>query len=190
MTDTETAGAVAELSAQVAALTEAVQRIGGYAAAEAWDWVECDGQEPWQPLAPRDGAEPLRIECRTDLLNYEVEAIPVAGGTPLRELWKVLTPHIRAWNVRALDPETDEWHDVPPPRIMGVGAFDYVPRLAAEWMAFVVKFARLRDLTHPKGDSGTEATPKPSNGADSDSGSPAKPSRKSPKATTSSSATA
>jgi hypothetical protein len=181
---------LAQLTEQVAALTAAVQRIGGYAAAEEWDWVECDGQEPWQRLAPRDGAEALRIECRSDLLIGEVEAIPVAAGTPLREVWRSITPHIRAWNVRALNTETGEWEDVPPPRVMGADAFKFVKPLAAEWMAFVVKFARLRDLTHPKGEQPIDDGPSSPSDSALVSDSPAKPSPKSPKATTSSSATA
>lgn len=184
MSDTQTAGPIAQLSEQVAALTDAVQRIGGYAGSEEWDWVECHGEEPWQRLAPREGAEPLRAEIRTDLLNYEVEAIPIESGTPMRDVWKAIAPHIRDWNVRALNTETGEWNAVPAPRVMGIDAFRYVKPLAAEWMAFVVKFARLRDIAYPKGGSNFEVTESQSNEPASDSPAPASASRKSRKATT------
>lgn len=188
MTDTDqgspAADSVAALTAQVAALAAAVDRIGGYAAQEEWAWVECDGEGIWAPLAPRAGADPLRIECRSDLLIGEVEAIPIEPGTPMRDVWRAIAPHVRAWNVRAVDATTGEWADVPPPRMMGPDAFRYVKPLAAEWMAFVVKFARLRDAAHPKDARPTAGTPSRPSGSDSASSPPAKASRRSPKGTT------
>lgn len=182
MTDTTTE-AVAQLTDQVAALTAAVERIGGYAAREEWAWVECDGDGIWERLAPRDGAEPLRIECRTDLLVGEVETIPIEPGTPMRDIWAAIAPHIRAWNVKARDTRTGAWEDVPPPRVMGADAFKHVKPLAAEWMAFVIKFARLRDLAYPKDGSGSSGTPSAPSAPASDSSAPANASRKSRKGT-------
>ena len=190
MTDATTAEAVAQLTDQVAALTAAVQQIGGYAPTEEWAWIECDGADLWAPLAPREGAEPLRIECRTDLLNYEVEAIPIEPGTLLRDIWRSLTPHIRAWNVRALNTTSGEWEDVPPPRVMGPDAFKYVKPLACEWMAFVVKYARLREAAHRGKGLDSAPTPKPPNASASASSSPASASRKGRKGSTASSPTA
>ena len=185
MTDTQTAPEIAQLTDHVAALTAAVERIGGYAAEEEWGWVACDGDGIWAKLKPREGAEPLKIECRTDLLIGEVEAIPIEAGTQMRDVWRAIAPHIRAWNVKALNTETGTWEGVPPPRVMGPDAFKYVKPLAAEWMAFVIKFARLRDIAHPKDDTPSSPTPKPPNANASASSAPAKRSPKNRTATTS-----
>lgn len=173
-----------QLAEHVGQLTTAVERIGGYAAQEEWTWVECDGEGIWATLAPREGADPLRIECRSDLLIGDVERIPIESGTPMRDVWRAISPYIRAWNIRALNTVTGEWEDVPPPRAMGPDAFKYVKPLAAEWMAFVLKFATMRERNLPKGSPPSAGTPSNPSEPASVSSPPAKPSRRNPKGST------
>lgn len=163
----------------------AAPAIGGFVPAdEEWVWVECDGEAPWQRLKAKDGAEPLRAEVLVSLTNAQVAKIPTEDGTPYSALWPFLVRTVRAWNVKALDLATGEYLPVPPPTEGGIESLQNVHGMITEWLAFVVKFARLRDRALPKESASSGGMPNPQPAPNLDSSNPAKRSRKSQKTLT------
>jgi hypothetical protein len=82
-----------------------------------------------------DGAEPFTAKIRAHLTFGEVEDIGYRPGVKYDELEAVITPYVVSWNVFAVNDETGELEQVPPPADAGAGAFKAVGGFEVEWLA-------------------------------------------------------
>jgi hypothetical protein len=114
--------------------------------------------ERWPQLQPKGDGEPFWAEIRDDLTINEVERIPLAGETPLADVWAVIAPMVLAWNATGYNPTTNAWEPVPPPAEAGPDAFKAIPKYAAVtlFLAMCLKFHS--DLNLPKGRKPSGAT--------------------------------
>ena len=113
----------------------------------------------WPSLQPSDGSEPLWADLNDDLTTAEWELLPMPNDTTvtLRQLQELIAPHVTAWNCMAVNTETGEWQDVPPPSEIGADALTYVSKRITTWLFLCLK--AMIDVNLPKGAS---------NGSDTD----------------------
>jgi hypothetical protein len=91
-------------------------------------------------------AEKRHLAERHDLVavNYAKAwlATPAAerdfDDTPLMRELAMVAPYIEAWNAQGRDPDTGEWHPVPPPAIAGAAAFDAIGDELTSWCLQIV----------------------------------------------------
>ncbi len=88
-----------------------------------WRWAAC-------PLPDLEG---VRVELRTNLTRTETRELEGKFDT-FDDLFCVMAPHVRAWNVGIIDAETGELRLVSPPAKAGPGAFDQVAEAVAVWI--------------------------------------------------------
>lgn len=112
------------------------QEIPGFLFASEWVWIDCD----WDGLKPRDGAQPLRAEFSTALTVRQAMSLPnpFAAGVTIQEISDAVSPHIRAWNVTAVNLKTGAVEPVPPPAEIGIEAFKDTRPAVAAWCGFIL----------------------------------------------------
>ncbi len=88
-----------------------------------WRWAACS----------LPGLDALRVEIRANLTYAELRMVEGAFAT-VDALFVAMAPHVRAWNVGTIDPETGESRLVAPPATAGPGAFFQVPEAVTDWI--------------------------------------------------------
>lgn len=116
-----------------------------------WRWVTRDEDDDGE-------GEPLKVEIRRNLSFGEIEEINTFGRLTFTELWAVMAPHVRAWNVKALDVATGDYYDVQPPAQLGPNQFTFLEPDASFWIAQRLRTAHVADPDLGKGKRGPDST--------------------------------
>lgn len=120
----------------------------------------------WVAMPGDDGpeGEPFRAEMRANLTFGEIDAIDVYGKLTFEELWRVMAPHVRAWNLLARDMGSGEIVAVPPPAEAGPDALRAIDHASALWLASELRTAHLGGEERGKGSPAPDPSPAPESG--------------------------
>lgn len=129
--------------------------LHGYlpAARPRYQWFTCEWTDWHDPEEPApDGAEPFRAELRTNLTWGEIDQIDLfSGNLVYADLWKIIAPHVRDWNLLGQDLESGEVVKVPPPAEAGPDAFKVLDAGLTFWIAVQLRTAHLGGEERGKG---------------------------------------
>lgn len=116
----------------------------------------------------------LWVKFRINLTYGEIDAIPYSRNALLQEAWEAMAPHVVAWNVSTIDPDTGEPVPVPPPAEGGWEVFSHLDAVETTWLLQLLKFAHLvpEEGEEERAKISAESASMPETSSDSDSAKP------------------
>jgi hypothetical protein len=110
--------------------------------------------ELFPKLAPAEGLDWFEAEIADDLTIADQKAILTTG--PWEPIMRQIAPLIVSWNAAALNQETGEWEELPPPAEAGWEVLERVSQNVSAFLVMCFKFNVGSDL--PKGPASSSDT--------------------------------
>ena len=119
--------------------------LGGYIPKPRTRRVVAD-PERYPRLSPWDDAPPFWADIRDDLTFNQMNAIPTVGKVTYQDQQKIIAPYVHAWNAWAINDESGEWEQAPPPAEAGWEIFGSQTQHVTSFLVACLKFGAGTDL--------------------------------------------